>query len=70
MVPEISHFPLRYAGASAAVEIGTLAVMSGTVPPRVLGLVVEWASIHRSELLLNWEAASEGRRLRRIAPLE
>ncbi len=29
--------------------------MEGTLPPRVLSLVVEWAGLHQTELLENWE---------------
>lgn len=64
------HFHVRYAGTRASLDIGTLAILSGSLPPRVLGFVTEWASLHRSELSENWERARRGRKLRSIAPLE
>lgn len=38
--------------------------------PRVLGLIVEWASRHRQELLANWRLAAQRKPLRKIDPLE
>lgn len=67
---EPPHFHARYAGREALVEIETLSVMKGRLPPRVLGLVVEWASLHRGELLDNWRAARAQTPLRDVRPLE
>ena len=64
------HFHARYAGRDAKIDIETLAVRAGRLPPRVLGLVIEWATIHRSELRDNWRRARADRPLRPIAPLE
>jgi hypothetical protein len=64
------HFHARYAGSKATIEIGTLALTGGALPPRVLGLVVEWASLHREELLINWSRARRGYRLYAVAPLD
>jgi hypothetical protein len=64
------HFHARYGGRKAAIEIEALRILSGRLPPRVHGLVAEWATLHRDELLENWERARRGRRLRRIEPLE
>jgi hypothetical protein len=36
----------------------------------VTGLVVEWASLHREELLGDWERAQNHEVLQSIAPLE
>lgn len=44
------HFHVRYGGQKAIVSIDTLGLVEGNLPPRVLGLVVEWASLHRQEL--------------------
>ena len=64
------HFHVRYAGKRASMDIGTLGISSGSLPPRVLGFVTEWAALHRTELIENWERARRGRKLRLIAPLE
>lgn len=64
------HFHARYGGHKAAVEIASLRVLEGKLPPRVLGLVVEWAFQHQPELMDNWEAARSGRPLQKIRPLQ
>jgi hypothetical protein len=64
------HFHARYGGRKAVVSIEPPEVLYGRLPPRVLGLVVEWASIHRVELMENWRRARKLARLKRIAPLE
>lgn len=63
------HFHARYGGAEATVSIETLMVLEGTLPPRVLGLVTEWASLHREDLLRAWRRAHAHRPPGRIDPL-
>jgi hypothetical protein len=38
------HFHVRYGSRRAVVDIATLSVLQGSLPPRALGLVVEWAA--------------------------
>jgi hypothetical protein len=64
------HFHVRYGGQKAIVGIESLAVLAGRLPPRMLGLVVEWASLHREELLENWRLARQEAALNQVAPLE
>lgn len=52
------------------IDIYTLTAFGGYLPPRALGMVVEWASAHREELLDLWERASNGWPLYRLPPLE
>lgn len=63
------HFHAEYSGEIALVEIHTLSVLSGRLPPRVMGLVIEWATIHQQELLVDWQRAQARQELHRIAPL-
>jgi hypothetical protein len=63
------HFHARYGEYKAAIEIGTLRILDGNLPPRALGLVAEWASQHREELMDNWGEARNERPLRKIEPL-
>jgi hypothetical protein len=37
---------------------------------RALNLVLDWAEIHRAELLENWRLAEERQALKEIRPLE
>ncbi|MDP2751989.1 MAG: DUF4160 domain-containing protein [Rhodocyclaceae bacterium] len=64
------HFHVRYNEYQAEIHIQTLSLLAGKLPPRVLGLVMEWASIHQEELLMDWELARKRTELKRIIPLE
>lgn len=64
------HFHVRYNEFRAAVSIKKLSLIEGRLPPKVLGLVMEWASLHQIELLKNWELAQKHLPLRAIKPLE
>ncbi len=64
------HFHARYGGERAILSIETLGVLEGSLPPRALGLVTEWAAMHRDELTANWGRAREKLPLVAVAPLE
>jgi hypothetical protein len=49
--------------------IETSEVLAGSLPRRALKLVREWASLHRSELVVNWERARAEDPLEEIEPL-
>jgi hypothetical protein len=63
------HFHARYAGKEILVEIASFAIMRGDFPGRALGLVVEWARLHRGELEANWIRARSTEPLVPIEPL-
>jgi phosphomannomutase len=64
------HFHARYGEHKMEVAIETLSVLAGKFPPRALGLVMEWAALHREELLEDWELARTRSELNKISPLE
>ncbi len=64
------HFHARYGAYKVEVDIRTLAVLAGRFPPKALGLVMEWASLHQNELVEDWELARQQAELKKIAPLE
>ena len=64
------HFHAEYGEHEAVIEIESLAVYAGSLPRRALGLVREWASLHREELRQDWTLARTGQVPSRIAPLE
>ena len=41
------HFHARYGEQRAIIGIDSLTVLGGRLSPRVLGLVMEWASLHQ-----------------------
>ena len=51
-------------------DIQRLQVLDGHLPPRILGLVIEWAALHRDELQEKGERARRHEELRKVAPLE
>jgi uncharacterized protein DUF4160 len=63
------HFHARYGRAKASIGIDSLQVLDGSLPPRALGLVVEWALSHQGELTNDWLLAKSHRRLEPIEPL-
>ncbi len=64
------HFHVRYGAHRASVAIDPPALLAGRLPPRALGLVIEWASRHRHELLVDWERARKRQPLLPVEPLE
>lgn len=64
------HFHVRYSDQKAIIAIETLTLAQGYLSPRALGLVTEWAAIHREELRENWELARNRAPLKKIQPLE
>jgi hypothetical protein len=63
------HFHAEYAEHEATYRIAGLESLTGALPRRARTLVGEWASIHRSELLDNWDKARRGEPLQEIEPL-
>ena len=62
-------FHAGYGEHKSIIDIRKLEVWSGYLPPRVLGLVIEWAAIHQTELMDNWEKAVKQEALLPIKPL-
>jgi hypothetical protein len=64
------HFHAIYGDYEAVIAIESLAVLEGSFPRRGLGLVLEWADLHRAELLQDWQLCREQQQPRKIPPLE
>ena len=63
------HFHAEYGNQQMVVDANTLAVIGGRLPPRALGLVMEWAAQHQAELQHAWQQARNMQQLDRIDPL-
>lgn len=63
------HFHVRYGECRATFAIDALELLDGQVPPRVRGLVTEWAAMHQLELRRNWTLLATEGTFRRIEPL-
>ena len=73
-MPEVSRFlgiviRFYFNEHQAQIAIGSHALLRGGLPGRVLGLVQEWAELHRAELEHCWEQARRGEVPDKVAPL-
>ncbi len=64
------HFHARYGEQRALVGLESLALIRGQLSPRALGMITEWAAMHREALADNWSLARHQAPLKKIAPLE
>ena len=64
------HFHAEYQEFKAEYNIQSLDVIVGVMPKRAHALILEWASLHKKELLENWEKASIPDSINQIEPLE
>jgi len=64
----VAHFHAFHAERRASISVdGT--VLAGTLEPRALAFVRDWAKLHRADLLANWERAQRNEPLLAIPPL-
>ena len=63
------HFHAIYADFEGIIDIEKNELIGGELPPRVLGIVIEWTALHQSELMENWERARQQEPLLDLEPL-
>lgn len=63
------HFHAEYGKYHVEIDIKNLAILNGYLPPRVLGIVVEWAELHQHELMANWASMRHDAKYDKIEPL-
>jgi len=63
------HFHAKYGNQTGVFSVVDLKLIEGSLPHRVISLVLEWAFEHRDELMEDWELAMAQKPLRKIAPL-
>jgi hypothetical protein len=64
------HFHAIYGEYEAIIDIRELRVVRGSLPRRALGLVLEWATEHRDELMEDWDLCRQLKNPKSIPPLE
>jgi len=64
------HFHAKYGKHECSINIQTLTLIEGSLPPRAFGLVIEWAAQHTQELLENWKLVELQKPLNKIKPLQ
>ena len=65
---EPPHFHARYGEHRAVFGIDPIRVFAGSLPARQHRMVVDWASLHRSDRQENWRRARSQDDFKRIAP--
>lgn len=60
------HIHAIYGDDMAAIDIRTLEILEGHLPPKALSMVKEWTEIHQNELLKMWETQE----FTKLSPLE
>ena len=63
------HFHAKYGSDKVSIAIEGLTILDGSLPPRAMGLVIEWATLHRKELLNAWQQAKDNQQPNKIEPL-
>ena len=63
------HIHVDYSGHKAVVDIASVSLISGSLPPRAMGLLTEWAMLHNDELLEMWQRAERLEAIGKIEPL-
>jgi len=63
------HFHAVYDEFEAQFSIDPLELLKGKLPPRIHGIVIEWASIHQKELIENWNKLQDEKPIKKIKPL-
>ena len=63
------HFHATYGDDEASFSIDSLEVLEGRLPPRVKGLVIEWASLNQEKLKENWSSLRKDEKFKKIKPL-
>jgi hypothetical protein len=63
------HFHVKYNDNRALISIDDLKVLEGSLPARILGLVIEWAELHKEELMRDWDMVKSTGKYFKIDPL-
>jgi hypothetical protein len=64
------HFHVEYGEYRAQYLIETLVLSRGQLPRRAHALVLEWADMHRNELMEDWELCELKQQPKMISPLD
>jgi len=65
-----AHFHAIYGEFNAKIGINDYAMLDGYLPPKAFSLVVEWAGLHKNELVANWDRMIKKLPFSPISPLE
>lgn len=63
------NFQALYNGWHGLFSISKLNYSQGNLPPKIVGLVIDWAALHRKELMASWECMKNAGSCQRIPSL-
>jgi len=63
------HFHVEYGEYEASITINNLGMLEGDLPARIFGYVTEWASMHKQELMNDWNMIQTAGKYFKIPPL-
>ncbi len=63
------HFHVEYGEYRAIYSIQALELIRGSLPRRAHALVLEWAALHRTELMEDWQLCDSKQQPKKILPL-
>jgi len=63
------HIHVQYQGDKAVIDLESVTLSEGQIPPRCLRLVQAWVEIHKDDLYANWELCRNGEEPFKIMPL-
>ncbi len=64
------HFHAFYSEYEVEINIKTLEIIKGKMPPKIKKLILEWSKIYQKELKKNWELLKQREPLKKILPLK
>ncbi|TAG77965.1 MAG: DUF4160 domain-containing protein [Burkholderiales bacterium] len=64
------HFHAIYGEFEAMIDISELSVQRGSLPRRALELTLDWAELHQSELIEDWQLCAAKQTPKLIEPLK
>ncbi len=62
------HFHVRYNEYEASIKIDDFGILVGKLPPKIFGIVAEWAVLRQDDLRKCWELSRNGE-IMKIEPL-
>ena len=62
----VAHIHVIYGEYAGVIDVATGDMLEGDLPQRALGMVSEWVSLHRAELMEMWNTQN----IRALPPLE
>ncbi|MCR4821614.1 MAG: DUF4160 domain-containing protein [Treponema sp.] len=63
------HFHAFYGEYESIFMLNPIEHRKGNLPARIIGLVIEWAELHKIELADNWKSLAETGEYKKITPL-